>query len=63
MYIDYLNPIIRNHYGIKEQFVTFLENNKMSLFVSEDNVIVYDEYGNDIVHMTLKQLSRRVQAN
>ena len=41
----------------------FLEEHNMKLFVNVDDgtVIVYDNYGNDIEHMTLSQLSKRVQ--
>ena len=61
--IDYTNPTIRNFYGIKESFVSFLERHKLSLFVNvdENKVIVYDKNGNDLEHMTLKQLARRIK--
>ena len=62
-YIDYTNPLIRNSYGIKQKLVDFLEEHNMKLFVNVDEgtVIVYDNDGNDIEHMTLSQLSKRVQ--
>lgn len=62
-FVDYASPIIRNYYGIKERFVTFLKENNLSLSIDEDenHVIVYDSAGNDLEHMTLKQLARRVQ--
>ena len=62
-YIDYTNPIIRSYYGIKERFVLFLEEHRLSLFVNvdENKVIVYDKNGNDLEHMTLKQLERRIK--
>ena len=62
-FIDYLNPVIRNYYNIKERFVTFLEENNLSLSIDEDSneAVVFDSAGNDLIHMTLKQLSRRVQ--
>ena len=62
-YIDYTNPSIRNYYGIKQKLVDFLEEHDMKLFVNVDEgtVIVYDNDGNDIEHMTLSQLSKRVQ--
>lgn len=62
-FVDYENPIIRNYYSIKERFVTFLEENNLLLSIDEDEnrVIVYDSAGNDLAHMTLKQLARRVQ--
>lgn len=61
--IDCTNPTIRNFYGIKESFVSFLERHKLSLFVNvdENKVIVYDKNGNDLEHMTLKQLTRRIK--
>ena len=62
-YIDYTNPITRNYYGIKECFALFLKKHNLSLFVNaeENKAIVYDTEGNDIEHMTLKQLARRVK--
>ena len=62
-FINYTNPIIRNYYGIKERFVTFLKENNLSLSIDEDEnrVSVYDSMGNDLEHMTLKQLARRVK--
>ena len=62
-FINYANPITRNFYGIKERFVTFLKENNLSLSIDEDEnkVVIYDSNGNDLVHMTLKQLARRVQ--
>ena len=61
--IDYTNPKIRNFYEIKESFVSFLERHKLSLFVNvdENKVIIYDKNGNDLEHMTLKQLTRRIK--
>ena len=62
-YIDYTNPIAQNYYGIKEHFALFLKEHNLSLFVNadENKAIVYDIDGNDIEHMTLKQLARRVK--
>lgn len=62
-FINYANPITRNYYRIKERFVTFLAVHNLSLAIDEDEnrVIVYDSAGNDLEHMTLKQLARRVQ--
>lgn len=62
-YIDYTNPIVRNYYRIKECFAEFLRKHNLSLFINtdENKVIVYDTDGNDIEHMTLKQLARRVK--
>ena len=58
--IEYTNPVVRNYYGIKERFVSFLDKNRLSLFVDNNRVIVYDKDGNDLEHMSLKQLTRRV---
>lgn len=62
-YIDYTNPITRNYYGIKECFAEFLRKHNFSLFINteENKAVVYDTDGNDIEHMTLKQLARRVK--
>lgn len=62
-YLDYTNPIIGSYYGIKERFVSFLEKHRLLLYINADNneAIVYDREGNDLEHMTLKQLSRRVK--
>lgn len=62
-YIDYTNPITRNYYGIKEHFAAFLREHNLSLFVNtdENKAVVYDTDGNDLEHMTLKQLARRVR--
>ena len=62
-FINYENSITRNFYNIKERFVMFLENNNLSLAIDEDDnrAIVFDSAGNDLEHMTLKQLARRVR--
>lgn len=61
--INIENPVERNYYGIKEAFVSFLVDNKMSVEADEDEgtATVFDASGNDIAHMTLKQLSRRIK--
>lgn len=61
--IDYTNPTVRSFYGIKESFMSFLKEHKLSLFVNtdENKVVVYDKNGNDLEHMTLKQLTRRIK--
>lgn len=62
-FVEYENPITRNYYGIKERFVAFLEENNLLLSIDEDEnrAVIYDSTGNDLEHMTLKQLSRRVR--
>ena len=62
-FINYENPVVRNFYGIKERLATFLAVHDLSLSIDEDEnrVIVYDSNGNDLAHMTLKQLVRRVR--
>lgn len=62
-YIDITNPITRNYYGIKECFAEFLRKHNLSLFINteENKAVIYDIDGNDIEHMTLKQLARRVR--
>ncbi len=59
------NTLERNYYNIKDEFVKFLVNNKLELHIDEDmnKAIVYDNEGNDIEIMTLKQLSKRVKIN
>lgn len=63
MMINFNNPITRNWYNIKEEFVEFLNRNNLTLDVDEDEsrVVVYDKDGNDLEHMTLKQLPHRVK--
>ena len=62
-YIDFKNPITRNYSGFVVCFVAFLRKHNLSLFINseENKAIVYDTDGNDIEHMTLKQLARRVK--
>lgn len=57
------NPTLRNYLGLKAEFVVFLLNRDYQLYVDFDScrAVVYDAEGNDIEHMTLKQLSRRVK--
>lgn len=46
---------------LKEQFVRFLLDNDYRLWVDfeEERADVHDSEGNDLAHMTFKQLSRR----
>ena len=64
-FVDFTNPVVRNYYGIKERFVTFLVEHNLSLSIDEDEnrVIVYDSDGNNLEYMTLKQLTRRVRVS
>ena len=64
-FVDFTNPVVRNYYGIKERFVTFLVEHNLSLSIDEDEnrVIVYDSNGNNLEYMTLKQLTRRVRVS
>lgn len=56
------NPEIRNFLRLKKEFVKFLLDNRYQLYVDfdEDRAVIYSEEGDDLAHMTLKQLSRRV---
>lgn len=62
-FVNLKNPIIRNYLGLKAEFVVFLLNRDYKLYVDFDScrAVVYGTEGNDIAHMTLKQLSRRVK--
>lgn len=62
-FINLKNPEIINFLGLKQELVELLLNNKYQLYVDFDNdrAVVFSEEGNDLAHMTLKQLSRRTK--
>lgn len=62
-FINLKNPEIRNFLGLKQGLIEFLLDNRYQLYVDfdKDRAVIYSEEGNDLAHMTLKQLSRRTK--
>lgn len=60
-YVNLKDSEVIYYLRLKYQFVRFLLDNDYRLYVDfdEDRAVVYDSEGNDLAHMTFKQLSRR----
>lgn len=62
-FINLKNSEIVSYLRLKKKLVQFLQDNGCQLYVDfdSDRASVYDLDGNDLMHMTLKQLARRVK--
>lgn len=60
-FINLKNSEVTSYLRLKEKFISFLLENDYRLYVDfdADRVVVYDSEGNDLEHMTFKQLARR----
>lgn len=60
-FVNLKNSEVTGYLGLKKEFVKFLLDNGYQLYADfdSDRAVVYDSEGNDLEHMTFKQLSRR----
>ncbi|GEM_PF-5623311 len=60
-FINLKNSEVTSYLRLKEKFISFLLENDYRLYVDfdADRAVVYDSEGNDLEHMTFKQLARR----
>ncbi len=60
-FINLKNSEVTSYLRLKEKFISFLLENDYRLYVDfdSDRAVIYDSEGNDLEHMTFKQLARR----
>lgn len=60
-FMNLKNSEVISYLKLKKDFVKFLLDNGYQLYADfdSDRAVVYDSEGNDLEHMTFKQLSRR----
>ncbi|MCX4322542.1 MAG: hypothetical protein OSJ59_06205 [Lachnospiraceae bacterium] len=60
-FVNLKNSEVTNYLRLKKDFVRFLLDNGFQLYADfdSDRAVIYDSEGNDLEHMTFKQLARR----